>query len=135
MKIFCQMSIDPFSPYLFFFKIFCCSYYLRLFSFLFFLGMYVCMYLCMYVCIYWEGERECVQEEGREIGRERIPAGSMESMCTPCGAQTHKPWDHDPSQNQESDAQPTEPLRCPLIFLENAFHFNNTNLSQMEIIV
>lgn len=27
-------------------------------------------------------------------------------------------WDHDLSQNQESDAQLTEPLRCPLgIFL------------------
>ena len=27
--------------------------------------------------------------------------------------QSHKPWDHDLSRNQESDAQLTEPPRCP----------------------
>ena len=30
-----------------------------------------------------------------------------------CGAWIHKLWDHDLSQNEESDAQPTEPSRCP----------------------
>ena len=36
--------------------------------------------------------------------------------CQPrarCGAQSYEPQDHDLSQNQESDAQPTEASRCP----------------------
>ena len=30
-----------------------------------------------------------------------------------CGAQSHEPWDHDLSQNQQLDTQPTKPPRCP----------------------
>ena len=48
--------------------------------------------------IYFERQRE--QAEAEREG-ERNPAQ--------CRAWTHKPWDHDLSQNQEWDAEPTEP--------------------------
>jgi len=41
---------------------------------------------------------------------------SQSRLCTECGAQRRAQSDdpnHDLSQNQETDAQPTEPLRCP----------------------
>ena len=67
--------------------------------------------------IYWDRETEREREgeraqQGRDRGAEReSQAGSM--LLALCWAQSHKPWDHDLSQNQELDAQSTEPPRCP----------------------
>ena len=43
-------------------------------------------------------------------------AGSVLSAQSPAGAQSHEPRDHDLSQDQELDAYPTEPPRCPRCF-------------------
>ena len=55
------------------------------------------------VCVSWGGVRE----------RERITS----RLCCQCGARRgawcQKLWDHDLSQNQESDPYLTEPPRCP----------------------
>lgn len=47
--------------------------------------------------------------------RERISISSrLRTVCTPLGAGTHEPRDHDRSQNQESEASPAEPPRLRL---------------------
>ena len=59
----------------------------------------------------------CKRGRGRERERERerlIPKQAPHCQCRAhCGARTHELWDHDLSWNQESDAYPTEPPRCP----------------------
>ena len=69
--------------------------------------------------IYFERESKSVCMNWGRAERER--GGERENLkqapCCQCGAQrraqTHKPQDHDLSQNQESNTQPTEPPRCP----------------------
>ena len=53
-----------------------------------------------------EGERERERERDRERENPKPASHSR-------GAQSHELKDHDPSQNQELDAQPTEPPRRP----------------------
>ena len=64
-------------------------------------------------------ERQSESREGAERARER--ENPKQAVCwqdrAHCGAQSHKPWDHDLSQNQEWDAQPTEPPRCTCYLL------------------
>ena len=55
-----------------------------------------------------EGQRE----GGREGGRERILSRLHTAWSLMQGSVT-QPWDHDLTQNQELNAQPTEPPRCP----------------------
>ena len=69
-----------------------------------------------------EGQRE--REGGREKGGERERERERENLKqAPCSPWSSSPrtWDHDPSQNQELDAQPTEPPRCPLSSLFYGF--------------
>ena len=69
--------------------------------------------------ILWGGEKEKEKEREKGVGRgrERERENSKQvphCQCrAPCGARTHKPRDHDLSQNQELDAQSPEPPRCP----------------------
>ena len=52
----------------------------------------------------------------RERERERTPSRLCAVSTEPDGRlEPTKPWDHALSQNQESDAQPTEPPRHPYI--------------------
>ena len=61
------------------------------------------------------------------VQREReSQAGSTLLAQSLNGALTHKPWDHDLGQNQESDAQPTELPTRPFSI------FNNTNTSMQR---
>ena len=53
-----------------------------------------------------------VQERDREDRKQAPP-----SAQSPMWGLILWPWDHDLSWNQELDAQPTELLRCPYIFL------------------
>ena len=68
--------------------------------------------------IYFERERERENqwERIRERGREREgenPKQDPPYQCKArCGARTHKLWNHDLSQNQELDPEPTEPPWC-----------------------
>ena len=54
-----------------------------------------------------EGERE------RERERESVPRSSTLPVQNPRGAGTHEVANNDLSQNQEPNAQPTEPPRHP----------------------
>ena len=73
----------------------------------------------LFICLF--REREYEQGRGRERGSEREsrknPKQSLHCQYgAQGGAQTHKPWDHDLSRNQESDRhrlRPNEPPRCP----------------------
>ena len=60
------------------------------------------------------------RERAGEGQRKRETKNPKQAPCCQhwarCGAQSHKPQDHDLSQNQESEAQPTERPRCPNIF-------------------
>ena len=54
-------------------------------------------------------------------GAEKEREGISSRLHAPCTA-WHRarfppPWDRDPSQDQESDAQPAEPPRCPLLLI------------------
>ena len=60
--------------------------------------------------VFYLREREWAGR-GWQRGRERIKQAPRCQHRAQCGTQTHKPWDHDLSQNQELDAQPTEPPR------------------------
>ena len=70
----------------------------------------------------FERERERERERAGERGRDR-----ENPKQTPCSAQSLmwgsilQPWDHDLNQNQESDAQLTEPPRRPQM---HYFHVN-----------
>ena len=73
----------------------------------------LCFFYYCYCFLYLiERERERTGE--RDRGRDR-----ENSSQAPCSTQTPTrdlipwPWDHDLSWNQESDAQLTEPPRCP----------------------
>ena len=68
--------------------------------------------------IYFQTEREHVHMRRRgperERERERIPNRLHTVSTEPdCGARSHKPRDHDLSQNQELVAQLTDPARLP----------------------
>lgn len=52
--------------------------------------------------------------------------GTMPRVEPPAWGSNSWPWDQDPSQNQVSDAQPTEPFRCPV-------NFSSLNLSLMTV--
>ena len=68
-----------------------------------------------FIYLFWERQRQ--HKRGRGKGRERGREKPKQAPCCQlrawCGARTHKMWDHDLSWNRESDAQPTEPPRCP----------------------
>ena len=50
---------------------------------------------------------------GGEEERERIPSRLCTVSVEPEVGVDPTPWNHDLSANEESDAQPTEPPRCP----------------------
>ena len=55
-------------------------------------------------------------ERGRGEERERQRENPKLAPCSEQGrmqGSNPRPWDHDLSRNQELDAQPTEPARCP----------------------
>ena len=58
--------------------------------------------------IYFEGGGAVRRGE-----RERILSRLHAERKAQCGAPSHEVWDHDLSQNQESDAQQTEPTGAP----------------------
>ena len=69
-------------------------------------------------------DREKASRGGAE--QEQVRENPKQTLCCKCRAwcraRSQEPWDHDPSQNQESDGQPTEPHRCPcVIFNEWVF--------------
>ena len=70
-------------------------------------------YVVLLFITYFISERE---RERRGAKRE----GILSSLHTQRGARMWgsipQPWDHDLSRNQESDAQPTEPPRRPVLF-------------------
>ena len=70
------------------------------------------------IIVYWrERERVLVGKEQREREREK-PKQAQHCQCRArCRGEFWEPWYHDLSQNQESDAQLTEPLRHPLSLL------------------
>ena len=47
----------------------------------------------------------------RDRGKEKIPSRLQATNAQPDAGLKHKPGDHDLTQNQESDTQPTETLR------------------------
>ena len=51
---------------------------------------------------------------GRGRGRERILTRTPNSLWSPTQGLIPGPWNHDPSQNQELDAQSTEPPGAPI---------------------
>ena len=55
-----------------------------------------------------EHMRGAKREEERQNPKKALHCGHRAR----CRAQTHKPWDYDLSQDQEFDAQLTEPPRC-----------------------
>ena len=59
-----------------------------------------------------EREREHASGGGTEGKRENLKQ-APHSALSPAPDSIPQPWDHDLSQNQESDAQPTESPRCP----------------------
>ena len=64
-----------------------------------------------------ETERDRQRERASRRGAERENPKQLQALScqhrAQCGAQTHELQDHDLSRNQESDAQRTEPPRCP----------------------
>ena len=66
-----------------------------------------------YIYIFLEREREREREKSGERGRGRERILSTVTMEPDMGLNPTTHWDHDLNQNQESDAQPTEPSRCP----------------------
>ena len=55
-------------------------------------------------------------ERGAEGERENLKQ-APHAAWSPTQGLISQPWDHDPSQNQELSAQPTEPSRCPKTLL------------------
>ena len=92
-------------------------------------------YFFFKVYLFWKCVRESMQaSKGGRAEREKEGDGKGENpkqslYCqhgAGCGAQSHKPWDQDLSQNQESDAQLTDQPRCldlasPYIVLQIIF--------------
>ena len=69
------------------------------------------LFICLLICLFLESEQ--VEERGR--GRERKNhKQTPRSAWSLVQGSIPQPCDHDLSQNQESDTQPTEPPRCPL---------------------
>ena len=57
-----------------------------------------------------------ILDRERALVGERARGRKIEAPCSawsPMQGSIPQPWDHDLSQNQESDAQPTDPPRCP----------------------
>ena len=67
--------------------------------------------------------RAQVRGRGRRREREN-PKQARHSVQSPTWGSILQPWDHDLSWNQESDAQLTEPPRCPMIFIFNCWNNN-----------
>ena len=75
--------------------------------------------MLIYIFLFERG-RECKQGDGqREREREDLKQ-TPRSAWSPTRGSIPWPLDHDPSRNQESDAQPTEPLRCPYADIFNS---------------
>ena len=70
----------------------------------------------MFIYLFWEKEREheYVSRGGAE--RENSKQAPHCQRRAQCGARSRELWDHDLSWNQESDASPTEPPRCPYFY-------------------
>ena len=84
-------------------------------------GSYMALKNFLKDCIYFFNflERECMREEEQRVRKKRIPSRLSALSKEPVMGPYPKPWDSDLTRNQESDAQPTEPLRHhkKLIFL------------------
>ena len=65
----------------------------------------------MFIYLFWE---RASTEERQRVREKENPKQALHCQHrAQRGAQAHKPWDYDLSQNQVLDAQPTEPPRCP----------------------
>ena len=62
--------------------------------------------------LHCEREHMCMQVS--RGGAEREREGENPKQAPSCQRRTHKPRNHDLSRNQELDAPPTEPPRCPI---------------------
>ena len=83
-----------------------------------------------------EREREREKASRREGQRERegIFKQAPHSVQSLTRGSIPQPWDRDLSQNQESEAQPTEPPRCPvLLFLIKGHNTNSEALPRKAI--
>ena len=98
----------------------------RIVSLKFFFLLYLMFFFFSSLCIF-ERDRGSVNEAGseREGRREReSQAGSMPPAESDAGLRLMKLWDHDLSQNQESEAYLTEPPRHPSSFFLNVYSFS-----------
>ena len=80
--------------------------------------------------IYWYLKNFYLREKEDTIGgAEREGERDPSRLCVATQSATwgsfHEPWDHDLSQNQESDAKPTEPPRRPGILVSGGLHWHN----------
>ena len=62
----------------------------------------------MFIYVFWERAQErSIKQAGEGQGERETENPKQAPRCqhrAQCGAQIHKPWDHDLSENQESDA-------------------------------
>ena len=66
------------------------------------------LFFLMFIYLFWETEQGRAEREERENFRQALHC-QHRSLYR---AQNHEPWNHDLSQNQESNAQPNKPPRC-----------------------
>ena len=73
---------------------------------------------------FWEREREREQGRGRERKGENPKQAPNCQHRSPCGAQTHKPWDHDLSQSQILNrlSHPGTPACCLIFARQHLLH-------------
>ena len=76
-------------------------------------GFHVLFFLNLF--IYFKRKRKRLSARQWGEGQRGFQAGSSLSAQSPTWGSISRLWDRDLSRNQESDAQPTEPPRCPWI--------------------
>ena len=70
--------------------------------------------LFLLIVLFIERVRDC-EQGGRGRGRQGERISSRPHMSCLMQVSISQPWDHELSQNQESDASLTEPPRCPSV--------------------